>query len=144
MNPASLAVRCSSPEAASHPPDLRATSSPRWRRGWDSNPRYPVGHSGFRDRPIQPLSHLSSLSRGVLRRTPRTPRSLRASRSRFVRRSLLGSDERIVILTRFAAGLEEVLDQLPAVGFQDPFDHVEAMVERQVLHPQERPDGPTL
>ena len=33
----------------------------RWRRGWDSNPRYPYEHNGFRDRPIQPLSHLSAL-----------------------------------------------------------------------------------
>ena len=30
-----------------------------WRRGWDSNPRYPSRYNGFRDRPIQPLSHLS-------------------------------------------------------------------------------------
>src|ERR1700759_4663087 len=33
----------------------------KWRRGWDSNPRYPYGYNGFRDRPIQPLSHLSAL-----------------------------------------------------------------------------------
>ena len=31
-----------------------------WRRGWDSNPRWPEGHNGFRDRPIQPLWHLSA------------------------------------------------------------------------------------
>jgi hypothetical protein len=36
-------------------------SSIRWRRGWDSNPRNPYGFNGFRDRPIQPLSHLSAL-----------------------------------------------------------------------------------
>ena len=30
-----------------------------WRRGRDSNPRYPCGHTGFRNRPIQPLWHLS-------------------------------------------------------------------------------------
>ena len=36
-------------------------SHPRvWRRGWDSNPRSPYGDSGFRDRPIRPLSHLSA------------------------------------------------------------------------------------
>ena len=29
------------------------------RRGGDSNPRYPCGHTGFRDRPNQPLWHLS-------------------------------------------------------------------------------------
>src|SRR2546425_5439352 len=32
----------------------------RSRTGWDSNPRYPCGHTGFRDRPFQPLTHLSS------------------------------------------------------------------------------------
>jgi hypothetical protein len=33
----------------------------RWgkRRGRDSNPRYPCGYNGFRDRPVQPLWHLS-------------------------------------------------------------------------------------
>jgi Fur family transcriptional regulator, peroxide stress response regulator len=31
------------------------------RRGRDSNPRYPNGYNGFRDRPIQPLSHLSNI-----------------------------------------------------------------------------------
>src|SRR3989442_4614896 len=31
----------------------------QWRRGWDSNPRSSYPDSGFRDRPIRPLSHLS-------------------------------------------------------------------------------------
>ena len=31
----------------------------KWRRGWDSNPRWSYPHSGFRDRPVQPLQHLS-------------------------------------------------------------------------------------
>src|SRR2546427_11285526 len=31
------------------------------RTGWDSNPRYPCGYTGFRDRPFQPLTHLSEL-----------------------------------------------------------------------------------
>ena len=30
-----------------------------WRRGWDSNPRYPQRHNGFRDRPVRPLRHPS-------------------------------------------------------------------------------------
>ena len=30
-----------------------------WRRGWDSNPREACTSTGFRDRPIQPLWHLS-------------------------------------------------------------------------------------
>lgn len=33
----------------------------KWRRGWDSNPRYPCGYNGFRDRPVRPLRHLSTL-----------------------------------------------------------------------------------
>jgi site-specific DNA recombinase len=31
----------------------------KWRRGWDSNPRYACTHNGFRDRPDRPLRHLS-------------------------------------------------------------------------------------
>ena len=32
----------------------------KWRRGWDSNPRYARAHNGFRDRPVRPLRHLST------------------------------------------------------------------------------------
>src|SRR3954469_23826638 len=31
-----------------------------WRKGWDSNPRYPCGHAGFQDRCLKPLGHPSS------------------------------------------------------------------------------------
>src|ERR1043166_8371372 len=31
-----------------------------WRRGWDSNPRWPFDHSGFRDRCTKPLCDLSA------------------------------------------------------------------------------------
>ena len=31
----------------------------RWRRGRDSNPRYPCEYAAFRVRCFQPLSHLS-------------------------------------------------------------------------------------
>src|SRR5579859_5728857 len=34
------------------------------RTGRDSNPRYPYGHAGFRDRSLQPLGHLSKLLDG--------------------------------------------------------------------------------
>jgi len=30
-----------------------------WRKGWDSNPRYPCRHAGFQDRCIKPLGHPS-------------------------------------------------------------------------------------
>ena|GEM_PF-4627513 len=39
------------------------------RRGWDSNPRYDCSHNGFRDRPIQPLSHLSVCCRKIMTAT---------------------------------------------------------------------------
>jgi site-specific DNA recombinase len=32
---------------------------PNWRTGWDSNPRYRCRYTGFRDRRLQPLGHLS-------------------------------------------------------------------------------------
>jgi hypothetical protein len=77
VNPASFADPCVFRHVpASHPRNPRlALCSPGaefvrvsegWRRGWDSNPRYLVRHNGFRDRPIQPLSHLS-----VIELTPR-------------------------------------------------------------------------
>ena len=37
-----------------------STLCERWRRGWDSNPRYPCRHNGFRDRPDRPLWHPSA------------------------------------------------------------------------------------
>lgn len=39
---------------------------PNWRRDRDSNPGYPCGYAGFRDRCFQPLSHLSVYSVGVV------------------------------------------------------------------------------
>ena len=32
----------------------------RWRRGWDSNPRWAFTHAGFQDRCLKPLGHPSS------------------------------------------------------------------------------------
>ena len=32
----------------------------KWRRGWDSNPRWLLRHNGFRDRHLKPLGHLSA------------------------------------------------------------------------------------
>ena len=40
-------------------PCLRAGHKPSWRKGWDSNPRYPCGHAGFQDRCLKPLGHPS-------------------------------------------------------------------------------------
>src|SRR5208337_4929765 len=40
-------------------PSICSTSSKFWRRGRDSNPRYPFGYAGFQDRSHQPLGHLS-------------------------------------------------------------------------------------
>ena len=37
----------------------RMKENSKWRRGRDSNPRYGYPHNGFRDRPVQPLWHLS-------------------------------------------------------------------------------------
>ena len=37
----------------------RAFRNGNWRRERDSNPRWTCAHNGFRDRPVQPLRHLS-------------------------------------------------------------------------------------
>ena len=57
------------------PGPVNGVQATRRRREWDSNPRCPRGHNGFRDRPIRPLSHPSGreVSRGRrdgLRRSP--------------------------------------------------------------------------
>ena len=50
-----------------------------WRKGWDSNPRYPCGHAGFQDRCLKPLGHPSnplksfSSSKRRVRPLPRLP-----------------------------------------------------------------------
>jgi hypothetical protein len=46
----------------SHRPTLKMAnrkSAMSWRRGWDSNPRWALTHSGFRDRCTNPLCDLS-------------------------------------------------------------------------------------
>src|SRR5262245_11246087 len=45
------------------------------RRGWDLNPRWSYPHSGFRDRPVQPLQHLSVAVVQVYRFFPANCRS---------------------------------------------------------------------
>ena len=40
-----------------------------WRKGWDSNPRYPCRHAGFQDRCLKPLGHPSDLGIPVAYRT---------------------------------------------------------------------------
>ena len=59
----------------------------QWRRGRDSNPRYPGGYTGFRNRPIRPLWHLSAVSssprpRAARRRTRSGCRRTRARDTR--------------------------------------------------------------
>ena len=59
-----LSHSCTSPPKGNSNCEFRDSL---WRRGWDSNPRYPYGYNGFRDRPIQPLSHLSTPDSGFRR-----------------------------------------------------------------------------
>ena len=37
-----------------------------WRKGWDSNPRYPCRHAGFQDRCLKPLGHPSACNNNCL------------------------------------------------------------------------------
>lgn len=64
QHPISLSVysrRSSKMELSHH----HVPSAGIWRRGWDSNPRFPRRNNGFRDRPDRPLWHPSA---GVGRR----------------------------------------------------------------------------
>ncbi len=38
----------------------------KWRRGWDSNPRYGFPYARFRGEYFQPLSHLSAVVGGLI------------------------------------------------------------------------------
>ena len=49
------------PRNAQKPASQRAFGFSK-RRGRDSNPRYSYPHNGFRDRPVRPLRHLSSVA----------------------------------------------------------------------------------
>jgi hypothetical protein len=41
-----------------------------WRKGWDSNPRYPCRHAGFQDRCLKPLGHPSLRGFSIAYRKP--------------------------------------------------------------------------
>src|SRR6202011_5194494 len=41
-----------------------------WRKGWDSNPRYPCRHAGFQDRCLKPLGHPSVSGISIAYRRP--------------------------------------------------------------------------
>jgi hypothetical protein len=49
-------------------PSCAKAQKEKKRRGWDLNPRWSYPHSGFRDRPVQPLQHLSGIRQGNILR----------------------------------------------------------------------------
>ena len=53
----------------------------KWRRGWDSNPRYPSRHAAFRVRYIRPLCHLSAAPMSLGRARGFSSRSRRRSQA---------------------------------------------------------------
>src|SRR6185369_552816 len=85
-----------------------------WRRGWDSNPRYPFGYNGFRDRPLQPLAYLSAGGIPIL---AQVAGALRA---------------------------EELHHQGPAFLFTDAGHDLEPVVEAQLLRTHHRADRAEL
>ena len=86
--PSRCALRRDLIVSASHRAVARVRSSASeggWRRGRDSNPRYPSGYSGFQDHRHRPLGHLSIYDR----RGPLHPAWLATLRSRCAARSAL-------------------------------------------------------
>ena len=73
-----------------------------WRRGWDSNPRWPLSHSGFRDRCTNPLCDLSTL---------------------------LKSRNQIKNLRCIPSCSKKFLHQLAAFCFQNTFNHLDSVIE---------------
>src|SRR3954451_11557453 len=60
-----------------------------WRKGWDSNPRYPCRHAGFQDRCLKPLGHPSISSRLAQPPRERNVSDPRLNPLRFVEVSLV-------------------------------------------------------
>src|SRR6476620_9276766 len=68
-----------------------------WRKGWDSNPRYPCRHAGFQDRCLKPLGHpsvfrIQGLSRDVPGTKEATATALRS------RTACCGADDGLVTI----------------------------------------------
>jgi hypothetical protein len=73
----------------------RFVASEDWRRGRDSNPRWPLSQSGFQDRRDRPLCHLSDdkLAGGPSRSSPALGRTSPPSHSRAAARSGFAASE---------------------------------------------------
>ena len=78
------------------------------RTGWDSNPRYRYRYTGFRDRLLQPLGHLSS----------RTAKGKRAKRDASTLWSISATSVR-----------EEIREELPAGVGSKTAEDLRPMVE---------------
>ena len=52
-------VKCGACRPRSKIDFVFSTLRGNWRKGWDSNPRYPCRHAGFQDRCLKPLGHPS-------------------------------------------------------------------------------------
>src|SRR5439155_19557564 len=62
-----LGVVCDSERAGEYPYVCgRPRTRQKWRRGWDSNPRYGFPYARFRGEYFQPLSHLSAVVAGFI------------------------------------------------------------------------------
>lgn len=80
------------------------------RRGRDSNPRYPCGYTGFRDRHNRPLCHLS----GKLDPFPKTVAEGEAVHRRIQRRNISADETRIISAVPQLRTLKSVGDQARA------------------------------
>jgi hypothetical protein len=58
-----LCTQAQNPSLVCIAADAPFAQTDKWRRERDSNPRSPLGLSGFQDRLFQPLTHLSCISR---------------------------------------------------------------------------------
>ena len=96
------------------------TNVGNWRRGWDSNPRAGYPTSRFRGGPVTTTS--VPLRRGLAARNL-TPAGDAVPLDRVL----------LVRPTRRPPRLEEALQQLAALVRQDPFDDLDAVVQRRVI-----------
>src|SRR4030095_433251 len=103
----------------------------KWRRGWDSNPRYGFPHARFRGECFQPLSHLSAV--GFLRLTDDFKKRQRQHDPCCVRseqrQAVANANRREVGVRNSAARREKLLQYTAAFLSKNPWRYVYLMVE---------------
>ena len=104
-----------------------------WRRGGDSNPRCPEGHTGFRNQRVQPLCHLSA---------PEAPPACGGPGCTVPHSE---ASQRVSLLSSSAPRAEELLQERSRLLGQDALLEFQAVIRlRMIEDPSQRNAGTEL